>query len=142
VTVALVIGGVFLIGMVVAAGYAITALPADARVPLHAGAPEYSVWLSKLAGLAAWLAVGAVAFAVFASLTLSGLAANWAASVRVVLLPSVMCVALAAEAAAIITARRRCADQQPAEAAVPAEPAEPAVAGEPAGPAAAAGENE
>jgi hypothetical protein len=43
---------------------------------------------------------------VVAFLTLSGVAANWAASVRVVLLPSVMCVALAAEAAAIITARR------------------------------------
>ena len=106
-TAALVIGGVLLIGMVVAAGYAITALPADARVPLHVGAPEYSVWLSKRAGLAAWLAVGAAAFAILAFLTLSDIAANWAASVRVVLLPSVMCVALAAEAAAIITARRR-----------------------------------
>jgi uncharacterized low-complexity protein len=114
VTAALVIGGVLLIGMVVAAGYAAAVLPPDARVPLHAGAPEYSVWLSKRTGLAAWLAAGAAAFAVVTSLTLSDVAANWAASVRVVLLPSVMCVALAAEAAAIITARQRCA-AQPAE---------------------------
>ena len=106
-TAALAIGGVLLIGMIAAAGYAATVLPPDARVPLHAGAPEYSVWLSKRAGLAAWLAAGAAAFAILAFLTLSDVAANWAASVRVVLLPSVMCVALAAEAAAIITARRR-----------------------------------
>ena len=120
-TVAFVIGGVLLIGMVVATGYAITALPADARVPLHAGAPEYSIWLSKRAGLAVWLAAGVVAFAAIASLTLSNVAANWATSVRVVLLPSVMCVALAAEAAAIITARQRCAAQQLVEVAVSAE---------------------
>jgi len=123
VTVAFVIGGVLLIGMVVATGYAITALPADARVPLHAGAPEYSIWLSKRAGLAVWLAAGVVAFAAIASLTLSNVAANWATSVRVVLLPSVMCVALAAEAAAIITARQRCAAQQLVEVAVSAESA-------------------
>jgi hypothetical protein len=52
---ALAIGGVLLIGMVAVAGYAAAVLPPDARVPLHAGAPEYSVWLSKRAGLAAWL---------------------------------------------------------------------------------------
>ena len=114
------IGGVFLLAMVAAAGYAMRTLPADAGVPLHAGAPEYSVWLSKYAGLAAWLGIGAAAFAVFASLTVSGIASNWSSSVRVVLLPSVMCVALAAEAAAIISARRRGpASQAPAE--TPAE---------------------
>jgi hypothetical protein len=110
---ALAIGGVLLIGMVVAAGYAVAVLPPDARVPLHAGSPEYSVWLSKRAGLTAWLTAGAAVFAILALLTRSGLAANWAASVRLALLPSVMCVALAAEAAAIITAQRRCAAQQP-----------------------------
>jgi hypothetical protein len=118
---ALAIGGVLLIGMVAATGYAVAVLPADALVPLHAGAPEYSVWLSKRAGLAAWLAAGAVAFAVLALITVSGAAANWASSVRLVLLPSVMCVALAAEAAAIITARQRCAAQQPAGAAAAGE---------------------
>lgn len=102
----LTIGGLLLAGMVAAAGYAVRTLPADARVPLHAGAPEYSVWLSKRAGLAAWVAIGVAAFAAVASVTVSHVAVNWSPSLRVVLLPSVMCVALAAEAAAIITSRK------------------------------------
>ncbi len=105
----LAIGGVLLAAMIVAAGYAIRTLPPGAGVPLHAGAPEYSLWLPKRAGLAAWLGIGAAAFAVAASVTVSGLASDWATSVRVVLVPSVMCVVFAAEAAAIITSRRRCA---------------------------------
>jgi hypothetical protein len=109
---ALVIGGVLLIGMVCATGYAVRTLPAAARVPLHAGTPEYSIWLSKRAGLAAWLAAGAAIFAILAALTVSDVAANWMPSVRMVLLPSVMCVALAAEAAAIISARQR-AERRP-----------------------------
>ena len=111
-TASLAIGGVLLAGMIVAAGYAIRALPPDAGVPLHVGAPEYSLWLSKRAGLAAWLGIGAAAFAIAASITASGVASNWAASVRVVLLPSVMCVAFTAEVAAIITSLRRCAPTQ------------------------------
>jgi hypothetical protein len=105
-----VIGGVVLLGMVAAAAYAARTLPADARVPLNAGMPEYSVWLSKSAGLAAWLGVGVAAFAAFAALTLNSLADNWAQSLRVVLLPGVMVVVLAAEAGAVIVARRA-ADQ-------------------------------
>ena len=108
---ALVIGGVFLLGMVATAGYALRALPPGARVPLNPGVPEYSVWLPKPVGLAAWLAVGAAAFAALAALTLSGLSANWAQSLRVVLLPSVMTVVLAAEAGAVIMARRRAASR-------------------------------
>jgi hypothetical protein len=99
-------GALLLTGMVIATWYAAVRLPGDARVPLHAGSPEYSLWLSKRAGLAAWLAAGAVVFAALAWLTLSRAAANWAASMRVTLLPAVMCVALAAEVAAIILARR------------------------------------
>ena len=102
----LVVGGLLLTGMVVATWYAAVRLPGDARVPLHAGSLEYSLWLSKRAGLAAWLAAGAAVFAALAWLTLSQAAANWAASMRVTLLPAVMCVALAAEVAAIILARR------------------------------------
>ena len=101
----LVIGGLLLAAMIAAAGYAVVRLPRDARVPLHAGTPAYSVWLSKRAGLAAWLGAGAIAFAVLAWLTLSQVAANWVTSMRVVLLPAVMLVALAAEVAAIILAR-------------------------------------
>ncbi len=103
---ALVIGGVFLLGMAAAAGYAARTLPAGARVPLNAGMPEHSVWLSKPAGLAAWLGIGAAAFAAFAALTLNGVSANWAQSIRVVLLPSVMLVLLAAQTGALIVARR------------------------------------
>jgi hypothetical protein len=117
---ALVIGGVLLLGMVAVAGYAVRALPAGASVPLHAGAPEYSVWLAKRTGLAAWLGIGAAAFAVFAGLTTSTVAGNWASSVRVVLLPSVMCVVLAAEAAAVISARQRGRAGEPAPDEVPA----------------------
>jgi len=107
---AVVIGGVFLLGMAVVAGYAARVLPAGARVPLNAGVPEYSFWLPKLAGLAAWLAVGVVTFAAFALVTLNSLAADWATSLRVVLLPGVMLVVLAGEAGAVILARRQYAD--------------------------------
>lgn len=107
---AVVIGGLLLLGMAIVAGYAARTLPNDARVPVNAGVPEYSFWLSKPAGLAAWLAAGAVTFAAFALVTLSDLAANWATSLRVVLLPGVMLVVLAAEAGAVILARRQCAD--------------------------------
>lgn len=104
--VALAIGSVFLLGMIAVTGYAARILPAGARMPVNAGVPEHSVWLSKPAGLAVWLGAGLAAFAAFAVLTLTGLSANWAASVRVVLLPCVMMVLLAAEAAAVIVARR------------------------------------
>jgi hypothetical protein len=99
---------VFLLGMVAAAGYAARTLPASARVPLNAGTPEHSLWLPKPAGLAAWLGTGVVTFAAFAALTLSALAANWATSLRVVLLPCAMLVVLAAEAGAVISARQQC----------------------------------
>jgi hypothetical protein len=104
---AVVIGGVLLLAMAVVAGYAARVLPAGARVPLNAGVPEHSFWLPKPAGLAAWLAVGVVTFAVFALLTLNSLAADWATSLRVVLLPGVMLVVLAGEAGAVILARRQ-----------------------------------
>ena len=107
---AVIIGGVLLLGMAVVAGYAVRALPAGARVPLNAGVPEHSFWLPKPAGLAAWLAVGVVTFAVVALVTLNSLAADWATSLRVVLLPGVMLVVLAAEAGAVILARRQFTD--------------------------------
>lgn len=106
-TAALVTGGVLLLGMAVAAGYAALTLPSGARVPLNAGVPEYSLWLPKPAGLAAWLGIGAAAFTALAALTLSGPAASWPQSLRVVLLPCAMLVTLSAEAGAVIVARRR-----------------------------------
>jgi hypothetical protein len=119
--VALVIGGVFLAGMVATAGYAAVTLPAGARVPLNPGMPEFSYWLPRPAGLAAWLGVGALTFAAFAALTLNGHAATWASSLRVVLLPCAMMIVLAAEAGAVISARQR-ADDRVAAAMPVAEP--------------------
>jgi hypothetical protein len=106
----LAIGGLFLLAMVAATVYGAATLPASARVPLHAGAPEYSYWLPKRAGLAIWLAVGALGFAVPGLLSASSLASNWTSSVRVTLF----------QAAALISARRRCTEP----------PAEPATAGD------------
>ena len=105
----LAIGGVLLAGLVAVTGYAAVRLPRTARVPLHAGAPEHRIWLSKRAGLSAWLAAGAAAFALLAWLSLSRMAKTWASSMRMTLLPAVMCVALAAEVAAIIMARQAAA---------------------------------
>jgi len=109
-----VIGGVFLAGMVATAGYAVWTLPAGARVPLNAGMPEFSYWLPKPAGLAAWLGAGAVTFAAVAAVTLNGHAATWASSLRVVLLPCAMMIVLAAEAGAVISARQRADGRVPA----------------------------
>jgi hypothetical protein len=107
--VAVVIGGVFLACMAGVTGYAVRALPAGALVPLNAGVPEHSVWLSRLAGLSAWAGIGAVAYAAGTVLTVSAVADNWAPAVRAVLLPCVMLVVLAAQVGAVICARRRCA---------------------------------
>jgi hypothetical protein len=105
-TASLAISGVLLFAMAVTAGYAIVSLPPGARVPVNPGTPEHSVWLSKVAGLAVWLAVGVIAFAALESLTRSAVAVNWAASMRVTLPPAALCVVLAGEAAAVITARQ------------------------------------
>lgn len=125
------IGVVFLLGMVAAAGYALRVLPAGARVPLNPGAPEYSVWLSRWAGLGAWVGIGAVVFAAVSSLTLTGVSANWSPSFRAMALPAAMLVLLAAEAGAVITARKAL-DPVPPASAGDADP-EPANAPEPAG---------
>jgi hypothetical protein len=105
-TASLAISAVLLLAMVVTAGYAVVSLPRGARVPVNAGVPEHSVWLGKPAGLAVWLAAGAVAFTALTWLTLSGVAADWTTSMRVTLPPAVLFVVLAGEAAAVVTARR------------------------------------
>ena len=110
----MVIGGVFLAGMVATAVYAVRTLPTGARVPLNVGMPEFSYWLPKPAGLAAWLGAGVVTFAAVAAVTLNGHAATWASSLRVVLLPCAMMIVLAAEAGAVILARQRADGRLPA----------------------------
>ncbi|HET6192044.1 MAG TPA: hypothetical protein VFE59_34175 [Trebonia sp.] len=108
VAVAVVTGGLLFLCMIVAAGYALRVLPAGARVPLNAGVPECSAWLSRWAALGAWLGIGVVLYAVFALLTVSsGISGNWMPAVRGALLPCVMLVVLAAETGAVITARQR-----------------------------------
>jgi hypothetical protein len=111
-----VIGGLLMLSMVGVAWYAARVLPAGARVPLNAGVPEYSVWLPKAAGLAAWLGAGALTFAAVAAVTLDALSANWATSLRVVLLPCAMLVLLAAQSGAVIVARRYARGAAPATA--------------------------
>jgi hypothetical protein len=108
-TASLAITSALLFAMAVTAGYAIVSLPRGARVPVNPGIPERSVWLSKFAGLAVWLAVGVIVFAALEELTRSGIAVNWATSMRVTLPPAVLCVVLAGEAAAVITARQAAA---------------------------------
>ena len=82
-----------------------------AGVPINVVNPDvlphvrrfYAGYTASLLGTA--MSSVAIAFAVLAWLTLSQAAANWVTSMRVVLLPAVMLVALAAEVAAIILAR-------------------------------------
>lgn len=105
----LAIGAAFALAMLVATWRAAVILPAAARVPLHAGMPEHSYWMPKRAGLAFWLGAGAVIYAGFGSLCSSGIAADWASSVRLTLTPAAMCVACAFQAAALISALRRAA---------------------------------
>ena len=109
-----VIGGLLMLSMVAVAWYAARALPAGARVPLNVGVPEYSVWLPKAVGLAVWLLAGAVTFTAVAAVTLDSRAAVWATSLRVVLLPCAMLVVLAAQAGAVIVARRSALGPLPA----------------------------
>ncbi len=110
------ISGVLLLAMAVTAAYAVVSLPCGARVPVNAGIPERSLWLSKPVGLAVWLGAGGLAFALLAWLTSSALAANWAMSMRVTLAPAALCVVLAGEAAAVITARQALPEPSPDEA--------------------------
>ena len=60
------VGGVLLLAMIVASGWAAVTLPVEARIPVHVGSVEHRVLASKRAGLVIWLAVGAVLFGVVA----------------------------------------------------------------------------
>jgi hypothetical protein len=90
-----VIGGVLLLAMLAASGRAAAVLPADARIAIHCGSVEHCYLVSKRAGLVIWPAVGAVLFVVLG---------DWVPGVRDVLVPAVMCVALAFQVGAMIRA--------------------------------------
>jgi hypothetical protein len=109
-TASLVIGGVLLLAMIAASGYAAVTLPADARIPIHYGSTEHCYWASKRGGLLVWPGVGALAYGIVGAFTWSNLTYNWAPAGREVLTPAVMCVALAFQAGALVMARRQSAD--------------------------------
>jgi hypothetical protein len=104
---ALVLGAILLAGMLVTAGYAMKTLPRDAQVPVNAGVPEASLWLSRLAGLGAWLGAGVAGYVIGGAITVSGVGANWFPSVRMSLLPAVIFILLAGEVGAVISAGQR-----------------------------------
>ena len=101
----LVVGGVFLLGMIVASVRAAVALPADARIPIHCGSVEHCYFASKRAGLVIWPAVGAIFYGVLGGVTVSSLAADWVPGVRDVLAPAVLIVVLAFQVGALALAR-------------------------------------
>ena len=102
----LIVGGVFLLAMVIASVRGAVILPADARIPVHAGSVERCYLAPKRAGLVIWPGVGVVAFGVLAGVGASSLAAGWTAGVRVVLAPAVLGVLLAFQVGALALARR------------------------------------
>jgi hypothetical protein len=103
----LVIGGVLLLAMVAASGWAAVTLPPDARIPIHFGSDEHCYWVPKRAGLVAWPAAGAVCYAILGGFSASSVASNWVPGVRAVLTPAVVCVLLGFQAGALVLARRR-----------------------------------
>ena len=102
----LIVGGVFLLAMVIASVRGAVVLPADARIPVHAGSVEHCYLAPKRAGLIIWPGAGALVFGVLGGVAASSLAADWTAGVRDVLTPAVLGVLLAFQAGALALARR------------------------------------
>jgi L-aminopeptidase/D-esterase-like protein len=102
----LIVGAVFLLVMVIASVRGAVILPADARIPVHAGSVEHCYMASKKTGLLIWPGAGALAFGVLGGVGASSLAAGWTAGVRVVLAPAVLGVLLAFQVGALALARR------------------------------------
>jgi L-aminopeptidase/D-esterase-like protein len=102
----LIVGGVFLLVMVIVSVRGAVVLPADARIPVHAGSVEHCYMAPKKAGLVIWPGAGALAFGVLGGVGASSLASGWTAGVRVVLAPAVLGVMLAFQVGALALARR------------------------------------
>ncbi len=102
----LIVGGVFWLVMVIASARGAVILPAEARIPVHAGSVEHCYMAPKKAGLVIWPGAGAVAFGVLGGVATSSLAAGWTAGVRVVLVPAALGVLLAFQVGALALARR------------------------------------
>ncbi len=129
----LIIGGVLLLAMAAVSGRAAAVLPADARIAIHCGSVEHCYLTSKGAGLVIWPVVGAVLFGVLSGITGSSVAGDWVPGVRDVLVPAVMCVALAFQVGAVI--RAGSADGAPRTPGTPASPRTPASLRTPTSPA-------
>ena len=102
----LVVAGVFLLAMIVAAARAAIALPAGARIPLHVGSVERCYLVPKRAGLVIWVAAGVVVAGLLGGIAASSLAADWVPGVRYVLAPAATGLLLAFEVGALAMARR------------------------------------
>jgi hypothetical protein len=102
----LIVGGVFLLAMVIASVRGAVVLPADARIPVHAGSVEHCYLAPKRAGLVIWPGTGALVFGLLGGVAASSLATDWTAGVRDVLTPAVLGVLLAFQVGALVLARR------------------------------------
>ena len=102
----LIVGGVFVLAMVVASVRGAVVLPADVRIPVHAGSVERCYLAPKRAGLVIWPGAGVLAFGLLGGLVASSLADGWTASVRDVLTPAVVGVLLAFQVGALVLAGR------------------------------------
>jgi hypothetical protein len=102
----LIVGGVFLLAMVIASVRGAVVLPAGARIPVHAGSVEHCYLAPKRAGLVIWPGAGAIVFGVLGGVAASSLAADWTAGVRDVLTPAVLGVLLAFQMGALVLARQ------------------------------------
>jgi hypothetical protein len=101
----LAVGGVLVLAMIAASGWAAVWLAADARIPIHFGSPERCVLVSKRVGLVIWPAAGAVLYGVVGGVCASVLASGWVPGVRDVLTPAVLCVVLGFQVGALVLAR-------------------------------------
>jgi hypothetical protein len=106
----LVIGGVLLLVMIAASGWAAVTLPADARIPIHFGSVEHCYLAPKRAGLVIWPVVGALCYGILGGFSASNVASNWVPGLRDVLMPAVMCVVLGFQVGALVLARKGPAD--------------------------------
>jgi len=118
----LLVGGVFLLAMIVASARAAVTLPPGARIAIHCGFVEHCYLASKRAGLVIWPALGAVVLGGLGGLAGSPLAADWVPGLRDVLVPAILGVLLAFQAGALILARRGCAGVASGPVTLEAEP--------------------
>lgn len=105
--VALIIGGVALLGMIGVSWYGWLTLPADARVPIHFGVATYNNFVPKRVGLALHPAAGALVYVLLAVAGYAAAHPGRPSSPVEVILPIIMCLLLFVQVGAIRIARQR-----------------------------------